>query len=167
MNWNWINMKRNKVVCDLVNLLECSYFTHHLISSLANTWIPITTQIHSSGLPRLKQNPLPRFALYFLGFISFLHPHAPFFSSLFPFVSPSSHFSRDKHASEQREAGTNQSIDLSTYPLKCPLWSSAENKVFIKRNLKSPSSSLCLTVPSLVNGKTVHPAQVPLPITRL
>lgn len=63
------------------------------------------------------------------------------------FCTSSSHFSRDKHMSEQGEAGTNQSIDLSTYPLKCPSDRQQKTKCLSSETLSPPphhSASLSL-----------------------
>lgn len=131
-----------------------------------------SNQRPSPGLPRVKEALLPRFGLLIRSLVCGFHLLSSSSSSLLfiplLFASPSICFSRDKYVPDEHGAsGTNQSIDLSTHPLKCPLWSSAENKVFIKRNLSSPSSSLCFSVPSLANGEAVHTAQVLLPITML
>lgn len=136
------------------------------ISSLCTTHTslfspPITPSCHHHHSVRVTDSPtlLLIFCSLFPWFHLFLPPLLPPFIPLSIFFRKSFHTPREKHRFDKHwESGTNHwFVDVF---LALPLWLSAENKVFIKRNLPNllptPSPPLSAPLsPTLVNGEPV------------
>lgn len=117
--------------------------------------------------------------LYSLDFTCFLHLSSPFHPFFFSFLSQLVHTPREKHGPDEHgEAGTNQSIDLSTYPLLCPSDRQQKTKCLLSETFPisfptpSPSHPSPLHCPPYLLMESpflgpVHPAGTCLPITFL
>lgn len=98
-------------------------------------------------------------ALYFLDFTCSCHLSSPFNPFFCSFLSQSIYTPREKQGSDEHgEAGTNQSIDLSMYPVLCPSDRQQKTKCLLSETFPisfSPYPFPLHCPPSLVNGELV------------
>lgn len=136
------------------------FFSHHL-QTLTPTpplfSLSITPSFHHVCLsPQLS---CCGSALYFLDFTCSRHLSSPFHPFFCSFLSQSICTPREKQGSDEHgEAGTNQSIDLSMYPVLCPSDRQQKTKCLLSETfpISFPPYPFPLHCPpSLVNGELV------------